>query len=181
MLKSGYTYSLFFVTAGLTSGLFSQLSPLVAVVYPEGFPGGLLGIALLILRVVFGILFVRHGYPKITHLTQWSKALKFPIYLCFIAAWTMFIGGFFLVAGLLTPIVSLGLLGTMLFALVMEMLQGHPFVAQDPYLVPKGEYEGPDGTAEPPSYEKAVIYCSVMILLLLLGPGAFSIDAVLFN
>jgi putative oxidoreductase len=181
LTKSTYTVSLFVATAGLTSHLLAQLSLLINAIYPEGFSVGLSGIASLILRVSFGILFVRHGYPKVRHLKRWSKALGLPVFLCFIAAWTMVIGGFFLLTGFLTPLVSLGLLGTMIFALFQEMFQGHPFIAQDPYLIPPGEYEGPKGKAEPPSYEKAFIYCAVMVVILLLGPGAFSLDAILLH
>lgn len=181
MSKLAYTISLFMMTGGLTGGLWGQLYWIVRDAYPAGFPAGLIGIALLIMRVSFGILFVRHGYPKIRHLKQWSRFIKLPIFLCGIAAWTMFIGGFLLLAGFLTPLVGLGLLGAMGFALIQELAQGHPFIALDPYLLPKGEYEGTEGVAEPPSFEKAFIYCTAMIVILLLGPGAFSIDALLLS
>ena len=141
------------------------------------FPGGVQGITLLILRVGLGILFVLHGYPKVTHLQTWSKALKMPIYLCFLAAYSMFFGGFCLIAGFLTPLVCLALIASMAFALVLEITQGLPFVALDPYLIPEGEYEGADGKGEPPSQEKAFIFNLMLIVLLVFGPGAFSLDA----
>lgn len=141
------------------------------------FPMGVQGGTLLTLRVSLGILFVLHGYPKVTHLQQWSKALKMPIYLCFLSAYSMFLGGFCLIVGFLTPIVCMMLIASMIFALVLEITQGLPLVAVDPYLIPEGEYEGADGKGEPPSQEKALIFNLMLIVLLVFGPGAFSIDA----
>ena len=141
------------------------------------FPVGIQGYTLLALRVSFGVLFVLHGYPKVTHLEQWSKALKMPIFLCFLSAYSMFLGGFCLIAGFLTPLVCLFLICSMAFALVLEITQGLPFVAPDPYLIPAGEYEGPDGKGEPPSQEKAFVFNLVLIVLMIFGPGAYSIDA----
>lgn len=145
------------------------------------FPVGIQGWTLLVLRVSLGILFVLHGYPKVTHLQQWSKALKMPIYLCLLSAYSMFLGGFCLIVGFLTPLVCLTLIGSMLFALVLEITQGLPFVAIDPYLIPEGEYEGADGKGEPPSQEKAFIFNLMLMVLLIFGPGAFSIDAWILN
>ncbi len=139
------------------------------------FPDGIQGWTLFALRVGFGILFVLHGYPKITHLQQWSQALKMPIYLCFLSAVSMFFGGFLLIVGFLTPLVSISLLGSMVFALVLEITQNLPFVADDPYLIPKGEYDGPNGKGEPPSQEKAFIYILVLMILITWGAGAYSI------
>ena len=132
-------------------------------------------------RVGLGILFVLHGYPKLTHLKQWSNALKMPIYLCFISAISMFFGGFCLILGFLTPLACLAILSSMAFALFLEISQGLPFVARDPYLIPPGEYEGANGKGEPPSLEKAFIYNLMLIVLLVFGSGGFSLDAWLFT
>lgn len=141
------------------------------------FPVGLQGYALLALRVGLGVLFVIHGYPKLIHLKTWSKALKMPIWLCFLSASSMFLGGFCLIAGFLTPFACLVLLCSMVFALVLEITQGLPFVAPDPYLIPQGEYEGANGKGEPPSQEKAFVFILMLITLLFLGAGGFSVDA----
>jgi len=141
------------------------------------FPLGIQGYTLLALRVSFGVLFVLHGYPKVTHLKTWSEALKMPIFLCFLSAYSMFLGGFCLIAGFLTPLVCITLIGSMAFALVLEITQGLPFVAPDPYLIPAGEYEGPNGKGEPPSQEKAFVFNLVLIVLMIFGPGAYSVDA----
>ena len=144
--------------------------------YPD-FPVGIQGYTLLALRVAFGVLFILHGYPKVTHLEIWSKALKMPIFLCFLSAYSMFLGGFCLIAGFLTPLVCLFLICSMAFALVLEIIQGLPFVAPDPYLIPEGEYEGPNGKGEPPSQEKAFVFNLVLIVLMIFGAGGYSVDA----
>lgn len=146
-----------------------------------GFPGGIQGDTLLLLRVGVGILFVLHGYPKITHLNQWSKGVKMPVPLCFLSALSMLAGGVFLVVGLLTPLASVAILASMVFAMVLEMSHGSPFVARDPYLIPPGQYEGPRGKGEPPSWEKAFMYCLMLIAIAVLGPGLFSLDASIFG
>ena len=146
-----------------------------------GFPAGIQGIALLLLRVGNGILFWLHGYPKITHLQQWSEGMKMPIPLCFLSALSMLLGGVCLVIGLLTPLASVVILGSMAFAMVLEIAQGLPFVARDPYQIPAGQYEGPKGKGEPPSWEKAFMYCLMLIAIAVLGPGAFSLDAAIFR
>ena len=145
------------------------------------FPEGRTGFTLLVLRVAVGVLFVLHGYPKINHLQTWSKALKMPIYMCFLSAYSMFLGGFCLIAGFLTPFACLFIICSMTFALYLEIKQGLPFVAPDPYLIPEGDYDGPNGKGEPPSQEKAFIFDVMLIALLILGPGAYSVDAWLFG
>lgn len=146
-----------------------------------GFPSGIQGATLLLLRVGVGILFWLHGYPKITHLQQWSEGVKMPIALCFLSALSMLLGGVCLVIGLLTPLASVAILGSMVFAMVLEISQGLPFVARDPYQIPAGQYEGPAGKGEPPSWEKAFMYCLMLIAIAVLGPGAFSLDAAIFG
>ncbi|MEO1298731.1 MAG: DoxX family protein [Cyanobacteria bacterium J06636_16] len=145
------------------------------------FPSGIQGWTLLGLRAGIGILFILHGYPKLTHLKLWSEALKMPIYLCFLSALSMFLGGFCLIAGLLTPLACLAIFSSMVFALILEVIKGLPFVASDPYLIPAGDYEGPGGKGEPPSQEKAFIYTLILAALFVFGPGAFSVDAWLLS
>ena len=44
-------------------------------------------------------------------------------------------------------------------------------------MIPEGEYEGADGKGKPPSQEKAFIFNLMLIVLLVFGLGAFSLDA----
>lgn len=170
----------------LTSGIFFKnpalsASSSLAWIYPsDSFPGELKSWILLIFRIGIGIIFILHGYPKLTHLKQWSESIKIPVFLCFIGAATMFFGGFCLIAGFLTPLASIGILGCMALALFLHIKGGKPFIARDPYLNPPDYYKGPKGKAEAPSYEKAFVYILIMLVLAIFGPGLYSVDAVLF-
>jgi len=144
------------------------------------FPAGIQGAVLLLLRVSVGLLFLLHGYPKITHLRQWANSLKMPIFLCFLSALSMLLGGICLIVGFVTLLASVAILGSMAFAMFLEISQGLPFVAQDPYLIPPEQYQGPKGQGEPPNWEKAFIYCVMLIAIAVLGPGAYSLDALIF-
>ncbi|WP_141242249.1 hypothetical protein [Leptolyngbya sp. BC1307] len=61
------------------------------------------------------------------------------------------------------------------------MSHGSPFVAPDPFQIPDDQYQGPNGKGEPPSYEKAFMYVVILSEIAILGPGIFSIDALLFS
>lgn len=171
----------FLLTISILSNPVSAASTMAWIYPSDSFPGEFKSLILLIFRVCIGVIFVGHGYPKLTHLKQWSESLNnMPIFLCFIGAATMFFGGFCLAAGFLTPLVSLGILGSMAFALWLELKEGTPFLAKDPYLTPPEAYKGPDGKGEGPSTEKAVIYILIMLVFIVFGPGLYSIDALLF-
>jgi putative oxidoreductase len=132
------------------------------------FPHGRAGLALLVVRVVFGAAFVLHGLGKIQAPFSWmGPDAPVPGFLQALAALSEFGGGIALILGLLTPLAALGLLGTMTFALGMVHLpMGHPFVAAEP---------------GGPSFELALVYWSLSLLMILVGPGAYSVDAMLFN
>lgn len=122
---------------------------------------------LLVLRLVVGAAFILHGWGKIKAPTHWMPAeAPVPGVMQAAAAVSEFGGGIALVLGLLTPLACLGLAATMGFAITMvHMKMGHPFV-------------DPNGG---PSYELAAAYLAAVILLILTGPGRFSLDAVLFG
>jgi putative oxidoreductase len=165
------------------SSEFALLEPVLSLLSKLyiSFPAGIQGAVLLLLRASVGLLFLQHGFPKITHLKQWAASVKMPIFLCFLSALSMLLGGVFLIVGLLTPIASFAIFGSIGVAMIQEIFQGLPFVALDPYLIPAGQYEGKNGKkGEPPSWEKAFIYCLLLITITVLGPGAFSWDAAIF-
>jgi putative oxidoreductase len=130
------------------------------------FQDGPQAVGLLLLRLVTGFAFILHGWPKIQNPTGWmGPEAPVPGAVQLLPAIAEFGGGIVLMLGLLTPIAALGIAITMIAAIVMAHLsQGHPFVD------PKG-----------PSWELAASYLVDSIVLLLLGPGRFSIDALLFD
>lgn len=130
-------------------------------------------IGLLILRVAIGICFVVHGLGKLgvvgpgnlQGFTAWLKDLgvPFPALQARMAMLTELVGGSFLAVGLLSRPAALFLLGTMLVA----GLIGHKGGG---YLI----------TNDPPGNEYTINLAAIMIMFLLLGPGRYSLDALLF-
>lgn len=156
------------------------ITALLSGLYPS-FIEGPQGYMLLAFRAVVGVLFILHGLPKIQNLKTWSEALGAPLPLCFLSAGFMIAGGAGLILGVLTPFASLSILVSMVYALVLEVIDGLPLVAPDPYEL--GEYyEGPNGDkGEPPSMEKALIFSVMLILIIMFGPGAYSLDALILS
>lgn len=122
---------------------------------------------LLVLRLVAGLAFMFHGYGKIQNPFDWmGQDATIPGIFQALAAVSEFGGGFAWMAGLLTPLASFGIACTMTVA-----VWTHAIVKHDPF-VPKG----PGG-----AYELAAVYWCVALLLLLAGPGRFSLDRVVFG
>ncbi|MBV9470380.1 MAG: DoxX family protein [Abitibacteriaceae bacterium] len=129
-------------------------------------------VGLLILRLVTGGALMQHGWPKIQNPFHWmdvmSKAHPTPSIFQALGAFAEFGGGLALILGLLTPIAAFGIVCNMAVALMkVHLPHGDPWVA------------GPG--AKGGSYEPALGYLAVALMLLLTGPGAFSIDAQLFR
>lgn len=124
---------------------------------------------LLVVRVVMGVAFILHGWPKIQNPMGWMNAMGgegVPSFIQALAALAEFGGGIALVLGLLTPLAALGIVCQMLGALFMvHFPMGHPFVA----------------ATGGPSYELPLVYLALAILLLVMGPGRWSFDALLFG
>ncbi|MEY3768192.1 MAG: hypothetical protein RLZZ11_1262 [Cyanobacteriota bacterium] len=136
---------------------------------------------LLLMRVFLGLCFIRHGWPKLRNLSTWSAAMKTPQWLCFLSAFSMWGAGIALIPGLLTPLAALAILVSMAYACVIEVLAGFPFIAPDPYQIPEGDYAGPMGVGEPPSWEKAAMYVVMCLGLASCGGGYLSVDTLLLQ
>ena len=122
---------------------------------------------LLILRLVVGCAFVIHGYGKIQNPFGWmGPNAGVPAVFQALAAVSEFGGGLAWTLGLLTPLASFGLACTMSVA-----VWTHAAVLHDPFVSLKGAR----------SYELAAAYLCVALLLLLAGPGRFSLDRVVFG
>lgn len=133
-----------------------------AVRLPVPASGGLLA-----LRLVAGLAFMFHGWGKIQHPFSWmGPDAGTPGVLQMLAAVSEFGGGLAWMLGLLTPLASFGLLCTMAVAAHLHAVKlGHPFVPSGPG----------------PSYEPAAVYFCVSLLLLLGGPGRWSLDRLVFG
>jgi len=124
-------------------------------------------IGLLLLRFVVGLAFMHHGWGKIQNAFGWmGPDAGVPGFLQALAALSEFGGGLAWILGLLTPLASLGLAFTMAGAAGM-----HAFMLKDPFVNPTG------GS----SYELATVYLVIALLLLLAGPGRFSLDHLIFK
>ncbi|MEI8250517.1 MAG: DoxX family protein [Synechococcus sp. ELA057] len=134
---------------------------------------------LLVLRVFLGICFIRHGWPKLRNLGTWATAMKTPKWLCFLSAFSMWGAGIALIPGFLTPLAALAILVSMAYAAVLELSSGLPFIAPDPYQIPEGDYVGPNGVGDPPSWEKAAMYVVMCLVLATSGGGLYSVDNLL--
>ncbi|MGQ0553493.1 MAG: DoxX family protein [Planctomycetota bacterium] len=123
---------------------------------------------LFVLRVVAGVAFMFHGWGKIQNPMDWmGPDAGVPGVFQALAAISEFGGGLAWTLGLLTPLASLGLLCTMAMAVRL-----HAFVLGDPFVA-----QGPGGG----SYELALVYLSVAVLLLFAGPGSLSLDRAFFG
>tara|TARA_B100000524_G_scaffold213141_1_gene111730 strand:- start:336 stop:824 length:489 start_codon:yes stop_codon:yes gene_type:complete len=150
----------------------------VEILLPSG-PSTLAEATLLLLRLFMGVCFIRHGWPKLRNLKTWSTAMKTPSWLCFLSAFSMWASGIALLIGLLTPLAAFAILTSMAYAVILEIRSGTPFIAPDPYQIPEGDYAGPMGVGEPPSWEKASMYVVMCLVLMFCGGGFFSIDNLL--
>jgi putative oxidoreductase len=123
--------------------------------------------ALLLLRVVAGLAFMLHGWPKVQNPFGWMGPDPFaPEIFQGLAALAEFGGGLAWILGLLTPLASLGIACTMAVAMVT-----HAFLRGDPFVSMTGG----------PSYELAAIFFCIALLLMAMGPGRFSLDRGFFG
>lgn len=123
--------------------------------------------ALLVLRLIVGAAFVLHGAGKIVNPFGWmGPEATIPGFFQLLAALSEFGGGIAWILGLLTPLAALGIGCTMTVAVYTHLI-----VRGDPFVNPTGG----------PGYELALVFWGVALLLLLLGPGRFSLDRAIFG
>ena len=128
-------------------------------------------VGLLVLRLVVGVAFMLHGWDKIQHPFSWmdrpgQPPSPMPDILQALAALSEFGGGLALIVGLLTPIAAFGIACTMAVAIMTVSLpMGQTFVAKP-------------GKS---SYELALTFLAIMLMMMFVGPGILSLDALLFN
>lgn len=133
-------------------------------IFPR-FVDGLPAWGLLALRLVFGAALVVHSLPKIQNPMHWMDQMPnaAPPILQAAAAAFEFGGGIALIVGLLTPFVVLvGLIN--FFTAYWTQSRELAWIAPGK-----------------PNFELISLYFTVMLTLLLTGPGKVSVDAMLFG
>lgn len=138
-----------------------------------GFTPFLFNLALLILRLALGVCFIVHGMGKLglvgpgnmSGFVSWLKSLGVPAAAmqARIAMLSELIGGTFLALGLCTRVAAFFLL----IAMAVAAGIGHKGGG---YLV----------TNNPPGNEYALNLAILMLVLILIGPGLYSLDHFLF-
>ena len=127
-----------------------------------------ISIAMVILRIVVGASFIMHGAPKLAHPMSWDGPTGplpgVPGILQLIICLAENVGGWCLIAGLLTPLFAF-LLSCDMFVVVfiVKMAHGLPYVAKGP------------------TYEIEAHLLAGALVLLLCGPGMFSLDSVVMS
>jgi putative oxidoreductase len=130
----------------------------------------------LILRIAAGLIFIPHGYSKVfgsggpAAFAADLPGYGVPSFLGYLAAYAEFFGAILLIAGLLTRIDALLLAGTMFVAAFVVQL---PDVLRDP------DAAGNRFFASMRAIELPLALLAIMVTLLLIGPGRFSLDALL--
>jgi len=117
--------------------------------------------ALFILRVILGIIFIYHGFPKLTKARKVMlfNSKKFTLVLGFFETFS----GLFIILGLLTQVAALILSLVMLGAIYNKILKWNiPFAAYDKL-----------------GWEFDLVLLAGNLVLFLLGAGVYSIDALL--
>jgi putative oxidoreductase len=123
--------------------------------------------SLLLVRLVFGVAFMIHGFPKILAPFSWmGPDSGIPGVFLFLAALSEFGGGLALIIGLLTRLASLGMAFTMIVAVYTHMM-----VFKQPFIDITGKG----------SYEIALIYLMMALFFMVYGPGKFSLDSKVFG
>jgi putative oxidoreductase len=141
--------SLFIIERNYTLRFLDRLQPL----------------ALLVLRIVLGVVMVAHGHHKVfgdlsQHMQTVSR-MGFPSWFAYISAGTEFFGGLLIIAGLLTRLLG----AAMTFEMIVAILGVH----LNKGLVGQGGYEFPLALA------------TMAFVLIFFGGGPISLDAVIWG
>jgi putative oxidoreductase len=132
----------------------------------------------LILRVAAGLIFIPHGYSKVfgsggpAAFAADLPGYGVPAFLGYLAAYAEFFGAILLIVGLLTRLDAFLLAGTMFVA---------AFVVQLPDALRDPDNAGHRFFASMRAMELPLALLATMLVVLLMGPGRFSLDALIWR
>ena len=125
------------------------------------------GYLALLLRVWVGANLVIHSRPKMgkgaAQSVNWMKSMGMPGWTATAATYLELLGGIFLIIGLIVPIVAVLFIIQFAAITVMKKTKQH------------AEYISPGK----PSYEIDILYLILAIVILVLGSGVLSLDALI--
>lgn len=135
------------------------------------FLGKFQGLLPLLLRAMVGAPFaLSHGYGKLfpggsfdggSHFVNVMAKGTAPPFLLYIGAWTEFLAGLGILAGLLTRWAAIGIIAVMTYAVFgVHWAKG---------------FSAPEG------YEMALLYATMSFCILAVGPGSLSLDRLFFQ
>lgn len=121
----------------------------------------------LVVRVFFGYFWLETGWAKIENLDGFTARfvdweIPFPAFSAAVSAWTEFLGGGFLMLGLLTRLTSVAMIINMIVAILLVVIK---------------KVGGFDDFIELDEF----VYILIFFWLLMAGPGPVSIDAKINN
>ncbi len=130
-------------------------------------PSQAVAVLLLVFRAVVGVALFQHGLPKVRggawrKSGQWIASMGVPAIVALLVAALEFLGGIFLIIGLLVPLVGFLFLLQMAGIIIMKKSK---MKAQ---FMPK---------AGEPSYEVDLTYLAIALVLIAVGAGSISLDA----
>ena len=128
-------------------------------------PLGSTDLALLILRVVFGVCVLQHGWGKVHHIEDLEKFWAVPVPLAWVVAAIQIVGAAALALGLLT----------VPFALALAAVHGVATwkliaTANEPFVAPSRH-----------SWSIGLLYTLIPLVIAIAGPGRYSLDAILIS
>lgn len=140
------------------------LASLIAILFPSGVSPNPAAFALLALRLFVGLAFIQHGLGKWHDLPGFADEFSIPLWMAGLAAASQVGAAAALIVGFATPLAALTIGGNMAVAVLKLIGRGESFV-------------NPHGH----SWESAGGYAVLGLALFLLGPGAYSLDRILFS
>ncbi len=131
----------------------------------------MIDVGLLVLRLVLGVIFIGHGAQKLfgsfggPRISGFAKMLeqlgvKLAKPMAILAGLAEFVGGILVILGFLTPLAALALIGVMIVAVLTVHL--------------KNGFFNTNG-----GYEFNLALAGMALTLLIIGPGAYSLDSAL--